>query len=40
MDMMVTRYQGRTRREERDWNLLKMMAVFDRFARGHGRQSQ
>ena len=28
MDMMITRHQGRTRREERDLNLLKMIAVL------------
>lgn len=28
MDMMITRYQGRTRGEARDWNLWKMTAKF------------
>lgn len=28
MDRMITRYQARTSKVERDWNLLKITVVF------------
>lgn len=36
MDTMITRHQGRTRREERDLNRLKMIAILVTDLHGHG----
>ena len=38
MDMMITRHQGRTRRDERDLHLLKIIAVLVTDMLGHGLQ--